>query len=87
MRTGIVLMALGVVLLAQLPRAPDAVFVALLPLCMLFAWLSTRARPVALFACGFLWALLRAQATLVAVLPESLEGETLVVDGRGASTE
>ncbi len=84
MRTGIVLMALGVVLLAQLPRVPDAVFVAFLPLCMLFVWLSTPARSVALFACGFLWALLRAQCLLVAVLPQSLEGQALVVDGRVA---
>lgn len=81
MRTGIVLMGLGVVFLAQLPRAPDAVLVCLLPVCMLWAWLSASARPLALFACGLLWALLRAQYLLGAVLPESLEGRTLVVDG------
>jgi len=81
MRTGIVLMALGVVFLAQLPRAPDAVLVCFLPACMLWAWLDASTRPLALFACGILWALLRAQCLLVAVLPESLEGRTLVVDG------
>ncbi|MCK5365689.1 MAG: DUF4131 domain-containing protein, partial [Gammaproteobacteria bacterium] len=81
MRTGIVLMALGVVFLAQLPRAPDAVLVCFLPACMLWAWLDASTRPLALFACGLLWALLRAQCLLVAVLPESLEGRTLVVDG------
>ncbi len=81
MRTGIVLMALGVVLLAQLPSVPDAVFVAFLPLCLLFVWLSPPARSVALFACGFLWALLRAQCLLIADLPKALEGQALVVDG------
>ncbi len=80
MRTGIVLMALGVVFLAQLPRVPDAVLVCFLPACMLWAWLDAATRPLALFVCGLLWALLRAQCLLVAVLPESLEGPTLVVD-------
>lgn len=74
-------MALGVVFLAQLPSMPDAVFVSFLPAFMLLAWLSAPARPVALFACGLLWALLRAQCLLVAILPESLEGRTLVVNG------
>ena len=81
MRTGIVLMALGVVFLAQLPRVPDAVLVCLLPVCMVWAWLDAASRPLALFVCGLLWALLRAQYLLGGVLPESLEGRTLVVDG------
>jgi len=85
MRAGIVLMALGVVFMAQLPLRPDPVLVAFLPVCMLAAWLSTPARPLALFVCGFLWALLRAQCMLQAVLPASLEGQTLVVHGTIAS--
>ena len=82
MRTGIVLIALGIVSLTQLPGAPDPLFVAFLPIFLLLAWLHARARPVALFACGFLWALLRAQYLLVSVLPGPLEGQALVVDGR-----
>ncbi|NCF81849.1 MAG: DNA internalization-related competence protein ComEC/Rec2 [Proteobacteria bacterium] len=81
MRTGIVLMALGVVFLALAPDVPDAVFVCFLPVCMLLAWLNKALRPVALFACGFLWALLHAHYTLMATLPASLEGRVLVVDG------
>ncbi len=82
MRTSIVLITLGTISLAQLPAAPDAVYVAFLPVFILLAWLHTPARPMALFACGFLWALMRAQYLLGAVLPESLEGQTLVVDGK-----
>lgn len=81
MRTGIVLMTLGVVFLTQLPRLPDALYVSFLPLCVLAAWLSAAARPVALFVCGVLWALLHAQCATVAALPVSLEGRVLVVDG------
>ena len=78
-------MALGVVFAAQWPLLPDAAVVAFLPFCMLTAWLWAPVRPVALFACGFLWAVLRAQYLLHAVLPESLEGQTLVVHGQIAS--
>lgn len=81
MRISILLMALGVAVLAQLPWLPDAVYVSFLPLGLLAAWLSAAARPNALFACGFLWALLHAQCALVAALPASLEGPVLVVDG------
>ncbi len=84
MRTGILLATLGILSLTQLPSAPDAAFVAFLPIALLLAWLRTPARPMALFACGFLWALLRTQYLLVSVLPESLEGQVLVVDGRVA---
>ena len=81
MRTGIVLMALGVVFLAQLPRLPDALLVCLLPVCMVWAWLSAAGRHLALFVCGLLWALLWAHYLLAGVLPQSLEGRTLMVDG------
>ncbi len=40
MRTGIVLMALGVCSLALLPSLPDSLFVAFLPLAILSAWLK-----------------------------------------------
>ncbi len=81
MRTGIVLFALGVTCLALLPSLPDAALVCFLPLFMLSAWLKPTARPGALFACGFLWALLHAQFTLTAILPASLQGRVLVVEG------
>jgi competence protein ComEC len=81
MRTGIVLLATGVLLLAYLPRAPDAAYVAFLPLFVLAAWLHPPARVPALIACGFLWALLRAHCLLGAQLPAELEGSALVVEG------
>jgi competence protein ComEC len=82
MRTGIVLMALGVVFLTQLPLLPDAFYVSFLPLCLLTAWLKPALRPVALFACGLLWALGHAQWLKSDVLPSALEGQVLVIDGR-----
>lgn len=84
MRTGIVLMASGVLLAAQWPSMPDAAWVAFLPVCVLSTWLVPRARPLALFCCGFLWALMRAHCVMLAALPQSLEGESLVVHGRVA---
>ena len=39
MRTGIVLIAIGIACLALLPSLPDAVLVLFLPVCMLSAWL------------------------------------------------
>jgi len=80
-RIGIVLMTLGIMLMAELPNLPDAFYVSFLPLCMLVAWSDTSARPVALFACGFLWALLHAHWLIIDALPASLEGRVLVVDG------
>ena len=84
MRTGIVLVVLGIALLAQLPRLPDAGYVGFLPLAALTAWLSAPARPIALFACGFLWALLHAEIILLNMLPASLEGRSLIIHGRVA---
>jgi competence protein ComEC len=84
MRTGIVLVALGIALLAQWPHLPDAGYVGFLPIAALAAWLSARARPVALLACGFLWALLHAQHTVLSMLPASLEGRPLIIEGRVA---
>jgi competence protein ComEC len=80
-RTNILLMAAGVVLAAQWPWLPDAALVAFLPLCVLSAWLWAPARPPALLACGFLWTVMHAQWASLAALPESLEGESLIVDG------
>ncbi len=81
LRAGILLAALGVALAAQLPSLPDAALVAMLPMALAVAWLRAPVRPLALLACGFLWAVLRAHVTLLAVLPEALEGRTLVVHG------
>lgn len=82
MRTGIVPMALGVLLAARWASLPDAAWVAFLPLCALSAWSFPRARPLALLVCGFLWAVFRAHCVLLAVLPEPLEGDSLAVHGR-----
>ena len=71
MRAGIALLAAGVALLAHLPRVPDALYVAFLPLAALVAWCCLPARVPALVACGFLWALLRAHCTLDAAWPRS----------------
>jgi competence protein ComEC len=81
LRTGIVMGAAGVGLVAQLPELPDATLVAFLPLAVLAAWLSAPARPMALFACAILWASLRGHCVLLATLPVELEGQTLVVEG------
>lgn len=81
MRTGIVLMAFGVVFLTQLPCLPDALYVGFLPVCMLVAWANPALRPLALFSCGLLWALLRAHWMVADTLPSHLEGQVLVVDG------
>lgn len=77
-------MACGVVCMAGWPRLPDAAWIAFLPFCALTAWLHAPARPLALFACGFLWALLRAQMMVLATLPEPLEGRSLSVHGHVA---
>lgn len=81
MRTGIVLMASGVVMAAHWPWLPDAAWVSLLPLLALVAWLDPPSRGVALLAGGFLWVVLRAHCLVLHILPPALEGETLVVHG------
>jgi competence protein ComEC len=81
MRTGIVLLATGVAALAYLPRAPDAVYCAFLPLLALAAWIHRPVRAPALLGCGFLWALLHAHWLLESRLPRALEGKALVVVG------
>jgi len=85
MRTGIVLIAIGIACLALLPSLPDAVLVLFLPVCMLSAWLKPAARPGSLLLCGFLWALLHAHYTLLATLPVALEGRVVVVEGAVAN--
>ena len=65
MRTGIVLLATGVAALAYLPRAPDPVYCAFLPLLALAAWVHRPVRVPALMGCCFLWALLQAHGRLV----------------------
>jgi competence protein ComEC len=85
MRTGIVLIAIGIACLALLPSLPDPLFVLFLPVCMLSAWLKPAARPGSLLLCGFLWALLHAHYTLLATLPIALEGQVVVVDGAVAN--
>ena len=81
MRMAIVLLASGVVVLAYLPRAPDAAYVAFLPLLVLATWLHRPIRAPALIACGFLWALLHAHCLLGTQLPVQLEGQALVLEG------
>lgn len=82
MRTGIVLMAIGVVFGTQLPFLPDTFYVSFLPVCLLVAWANPASRSLGLFTGGLLWVLLRAHWMLADVLPPRFEGQVLVVEGR-----
>jgi competence protein ComEC len=81
LRSGTVALLLGILLLYAQPRLPDPFLVEFLPFLLLLAAGSRRYRWPALLACGFLWALWRAEIVLTQTLPEDLEGQSLQVAG------
>jgi len=85
MRSGTIAFALGVWALTGARALPDPMLVELLPLALGVALVAPRVRLVALFATGFLWALLRAHLMVAERLPEALVGQNLVVEGVIAS--
>ena len=72
----------GSLALQGLPVLPDAFWASWLPLALLLFFLSPIPRLIALFAAGFLWALLHAHLHFNHVLPASLAGEEILVTGR-----
>jgi len=85
MRSGIVAFLLGILALVQCPSLPAMDLAVFLPPCLLLAAGQGRARPLLLFACGFLYALAHAHAALYERLPAELEGQSLTVAGRVVS--
>ncbi|MEE8320984.1 MAG: hypothetical protein V3R68_03975, partial [Gammaproteobacteria bacterium] len=78
MRTGTITFLLGILCLVQFADLPDPRFICLLPVLILICFRFPAARPLALFACGFLWALFRAELVLHQSLDQEIEGKTLV---------
>nr|VFK41765.1 MAG: competence protein ComEC [Candidatus Kentron sp. TC] len=82
MRLGAIAFLSGILLLAHLPDLPEPFLVGFLPALVFFAAFSLRAiRIAAWFGAGFLWALFRAGIGVSEILPESLEGHDLVIEG------
>lgn len=81
MRTGMMALALGLLILRFLPVLPPVWFWMLLPVIGLMV-LPFRSYPLAFFLFGFSWACAQAQWALNDRLPMSLDGETRWVEGR-----
>ncbi|KAA0980800.1 DNA internalization-related competence protein ComEC/Rec2 [Pseudomonas sp. ANT_J28] len=81
MRTGMMALALGLLILRFLPVLPPVWLWLLLPVMGLMA-LPFRTYPLAFFLFGFSWACANAQWALDDRLPISLDGETRWVEGR-----
>ena len=81
MRTGMMALALGLLILRFLPVLPPVWLWMLLPVIGLML-LPFRSYPLAFFLFGFSWAGANAQWALDDRLPVSLDGETRWVEGR-----
>ncbi|WP_248768726.1 DNA internalization-related competence protein ComEC/Rec2 [Pseudomonas sp. MWU12-2345] len=81
MRTGMLALAAGFVLLRFLPQLPPGWLLLVLPVLGLML-LPFRTYPLALFLFGFSWACFQAQRALDDRLAPALEGQTLWVEGR-----
>ena len=81
MRSGTIAFLLGACALHGLDVLPGLWAVSLFPVAIRLA-MANRLSAVGWFASGFLWALVNADATISARLPDSLDGEDLVLVGR-----
>ena len=81
MRTGLLALAAGLLLLRFLPALPPAWLLLLLPVAGLML-LPFRSYPLAFFLFGFSWACLSAQAALDERLAPALDGRTLWLEGQ-----
>ncbi|MGP0015211.1 MULTISPECIES: DNA internalization-related competence protein ComEC/Rec2 [Pseudomonas] len=81
MRTGMLALAAGLVLLRLLPQLPPVGLLLVLPVLGLML-LPFRTYPLALFLLGFSWACFQAQRALDDRLAPELDGQTLWVEGR-----
>ena len=81
MRTGMMALAVGLLVPVFLPVLPPVGLMMLLPLVGLVL-LPFRSYPVALLLFGFTWACVSAQGALNDRLPAALDGETRWVEGR-----
>ncbi|UVK87015.1 DNA internalization-related competence protein ComEC/Rec2 [Pseudomonas sp. B21-051] len=81
MRTGMMALAVGLLVAVFLPVLPPVGLMMLLPLVGLML-LPFRSYPLALLLFGFTWACVSAQWALNDRLPEALDGETRWVEGR-----
>lgn len=81
MRTGMMALAVGLLVPVFLPVLPPVGLMMLLPLVGLML-LPFRSYPLAFLLFGFTWACVSAQWALNDRLPEALDGETRWVEGR-----
>ncbi|HEX4547792.1 DNA internalization-related competence protein ComEC/Rec2 [Pseudomonas sp.] len=81
MRTGMMALAAGLLVMVFLPVLPPVGLLMLLPMVGLML-LPFRSYPLAFFLFGFTWACVSAQWALDERLPVSLDGETRWVEGR-----
>lgn len=81
MRTGMVALALGMLVLRFLPALPPVWLMLAMPLVALML-LPFRSYPLALFLFGLTWASVSAKSALDDRLPERLDGQTLWVEGK-----
>ncbi|MCF5067953.1 DNA internalization-related competence protein ComEC/Rec2 [Pseudomonas syringae] len=81
MRTGMVALAVGLLLAVFLPALPPVGLIVVLPVLGLML-LPFRSYPLAFFLFGFSWACVSAQSALNDRLPAKLGGETRWVEGR-----
>lgn len=81
MRSGTIAFFSGILCAQCVPVLPDAWHVQFLPLVLLAAALSRRARLPALFFAGVLWCLFRAHLALAEVLPIHLKARDLLAEG------
>ncbi len=75
----------GILLFQQLEVLPNIMWGFLLPLALFSSFFLKQYKFISLCACGFLWALIRADITLSANLDFALEGQDVVVEGFIAS--
>lgn len=81
MRTGMVALALGMLVLRFLPALPPVWLLLAMPVMGLML-LPFRTYPVALFLFGLTWACVSAKSALDDRLPERLDGQTLWLQGK-----
>lgn len=81
MRTGMVALALGLLVLRFLPALPPVWLMLLMPVVALML-LPFRTYPLAFFLLGLTWACVSAKSALDDRLPEKLDGQTLWLEGR-----
>lgn len=83
MRTGMLALALGLLVLRFLPALPPVWLMAVMPAVALML-LPFRTFPIAFFLFGLTWACVSAKSALDDRLPERLDGQTLWLEGKVA---